>query len=232
MFKRLLILGASRGLGRAVALHSPIHFENLKEICLVSRKVDQLGDVATEIKNTTFKGRVEIASLDLTTENHQIEACRMLRATEFDLVVYCAGGGPHGEFIKKDWKDHLWALQINQVAPARILHQWLKLRDQMPELAKFVVVGSRVAENKSDPLAASYSSGKSGLYGLINSLQPELENKPFKAWLFSPGYMDTEMLPSTAKVRHDGSKLMSADAAAQAMLRWIKKDEPWHRVLN
>jgi short-subunit dehydrogenase len=232
MVKKVLIFGASRGLGRAVALYSPVHFDRLTEIHLVSRKIQNLQGVANEIKIQGFRGEIVLTPLDLTLDNAQIQACGLFKGCSYDLVIYCAGGGPHGEFGKKEWKDHKWAMELNLLAPARLLHSWIHKMSVTNKASKFIAVGSRVAENSPDPLAASYSSGKSGLHGLLNSLQAELENKPYKAWLFSPGYMDTEMLPSTAKVRHDGSKLMSSDAAAQALLRWSKKDEPWHRVLN
>jgi len=213
MFKRAIVFGGSRGLGRAVVEHCRFHFDGLKEVVEVSRK---------SLSHP----------LDLTKVSDQIKACELIGGQGFDLVIYCAGGGPHGEFSSKEWKDHAWALQLNLFAPMFLIHRWLKARKGADGEGCFVVVGSRIAEQNPDPMASSYAAGKAGLYGFVSSLQDELKKSKNKVWLFSPGYMDTEMLPSTAKVRNDGSKLMSAEAAAQAMLRWLKKDGPWHRVLN
>jgi len=213
MFKRAIVFGASRGLGRAVVDHSRLHFDGLKEVVEVSRKSP-------------------INPLDLTKRDDQIKAGELIQSQGFDLVIYCSGGGPYGPFSSKEWKDHEWALQLNLIAPMFLIHKWLVNRRSSGNEGRFVVVGSRIAEQNPDPLASSYAAGKSGLYGFVSSLQEELKESKNKVWLFSPGYMNTEMLPSTAKVRHDGSKLMSAEAAAQAMLRWLKKDGPWHRVVN
>ncbi len=212
MFKRALVFGASRGLGRAVVEHANLHFEGLS-VVEVSRKSPS-------------------HPLDLTKVNDQNKAAEMIEGQDFDLVIYCAGGGPHGEFSSKEWKDHAWALHLNLYGPMFLIHRWLNARKGSKGEGRFVVVGSRIAEQNPDPFASSYAAGKAGLYGFVSSLQLELKESKNKVWLFSPGYMNTEMLPSTAKVRHDGSKLMSAETAAQAMLRWLKKDGPWHRVLN
>jgi short-subunit dehydrogenase len=169
----------------------------------------------------------------LTKTNDQIKACDLIEKEVFDLVVYCAGGGPHGLFESKEWKDHAWALQLNLFSPMLLVHHWLKARRAGRNgPGRFVIVGSRIAEQNPDPLASSYAAAKAGIHGFVSSVQEELEESPNKVWLFSPGYMDTDLLPSTSRVRHDGSKLMSPESAALALLRWLKKDGPWHRVLN
>jgi short-subunit dehydrogenase len=237
MFKRAIIFGSSRGLGRALGCFIASHLEGIEEVWLCGRKEALLEGLAREMAQGNkaegvppFLGRVKVESLDLSSEKGQEGACQILKKHDFDLVIYSAGGGPHGEFAAKEWKDHFWSLNVNLISPLRLIHTWLEVGSERKS-GTFVVVGSRIAENSPDPLAASYGAGKTGLLGFMASLQPELEGKMNRVWLFSPGYMDTDMLPLNAKVRAE-SKLMSADAAAQAMLRWIKKDGPWHRVLN
>lgn len=68
-------------------------------------------------------------------------------------------------------------------------------------------IGSSIAEAKPDPGAASYAAAKHALKGLIQSVQSESEellkkkslhpqkNLEWTIKLFSPGYMDTRMLP-------------------------------------
>lgn len=212
MFKKAMIFGGSGGLGGAILEYAPAHFKDL------------------ELHESSRRSKAH--PLDLTKVDDQLKAAGLLQSQGFDLVIYCSGGGPFGDFTSKEWKDHHWALQLNLVAPALLIYHWLVSRKEAKSDGKFVVVGSRIAEQNPDPLASSYAAGKAGLYGLVSSLQTELQENKSKVWLFSPGYMDTKMLPLNAKVRHDGSKLMSPETAAQALLRWLKKDGPWHRVLN
>jgi short-subunit dehydrogenase len=93
-------------------------------------------------------------------------------------------------------------------------------------------VGSAIAELKPDPKAASYAASKSGLHGFVSSLQDELKESAMKIGLFSPGYMDTEMLPSTASVRRNGARINAPLLAAEDLLRWIKEGNSWHRIFD
>lgn len=208
--KSLMIVGASRGLGKSVAGFAREHLPNLERVVLISRKSE--------------------VSLDMSKDADQAKACQILTDLKPDLFIYAAGGGPHGPFREKEWKDHRWAYEVSFAAPIRLTHAWLQARDTN-SIGRAVLVGSRIAEKSPDPLSASYAACKHGLLGFVSSVQDELKGNN-RVWLFSPGYMDTDLLPQGASVRHDGSKLMSPDTAAQALLRWVKQEGPWHRVLN
>jgi short-subunit dehydrogenase len=223
---KVLILGASRGLGRSLATFAPELLPELSHLDLAARNENNLAETkALVLKACSSAPVLEIKKIDLSRS----EEVEHIGIQDFDLVIYAAGGGPYGEFSKFEWKDHLWALQLGLLSPMRLAHRWLQER-KAP--GKFVIVGSRVAENAPDPGAASYAAAKHGLLGFVGSLQSELDLVEGKhVWLFSPGYMDTAMLPRGARVRHDGTRIIPADAAAQALLRWVKTDGPWHRVL-
>jgi len=241
MFDRVLIVGASRGLGRAVALYLGTHLEKIHAVHLMGRKMDALEATrAAMFQGDSLGARIGLAgtpvhvqSSDLSTPNGQDALCDLIEREGFDLVIFTAGGGPHGEYVEKDWKDHKWALEVNLISPLRAVHVWLRARHRS-RLGRFVVVGSRIAEDGPDPLASTYAASKHGLVGFVSSIRDEDRENENKVWLFSPGYMDTEMLPPTAKVRHDGvSKIMSVETAAQTLLRWVKnKEGAWRRVLN
>jgi short-subunit dehydrogenase len=241
MFEKILIVGASRGLGRSLALYSGSHLEGIKEITLVARKHIKLNEVKDSLFTADEKnGRVSLGktvnvnleSLDMAKSEGQSALQKVILKNQFDLVIYAAGGGPHGDFVDKEFKDHEWALQVGLVTPMALVWSWLKCRDANKK-GKFVAVGSRIAEQNPEPQGSSYAASKHGLFGFVRSLQEELKKNQNKVWLFSPGFMDSELLPLTAKIRHDGSKLMSTETAAQALLRWIKKDGgSWHRVLS
>ena len=60
-----------------------------------------------------------------------------------------------------------------------------------------------MAEDKADPLAGSYAAAKHALRGLVDSVNSEQESE-IKLLLFSPGYMQTDLLPSNSRPRQDG----------------------------
>ncbi|MBK9294248.1 MAG: SDR family NAD(P)-dependent oxidoreductase [Oligoflexia bacterium] len=229
MFKSVVIIGASRGLGKALSFFIKEHLPGAKQILLVSRKIDLLTANAEKLK-AQFE-EVKTIKADMSMSADVFDLTHAIKSFNADIVIYSAGGGPYGEFVKKDWKDHQWAIDVGLKAPMQLLHSWLSFRNPT-EAGRFIIVGSRIAESSPDFSASSYAATKHGLVGLLSSIQPELLKNNNKAWLFSPGYIDTEMLPPNASARHNGAKIMSVETAAQALLRWVKKDGPWHRILN
>lgn len=139
--------------------------------------------------------------------------------------VFCfPGGGPYGKFHEKSWKDHDWALKVTLLSPMQIIHSFLTL----PGTQQMVVVGSAIAETQADAFAASYSSGKHGLLGLLRSLHAEGLSKDLR--LFSPGYMATDMLPNKAALRAE-LKPKSADDVARRMYDWVTLNTSnWHLI--
>ena len=80
-----------------------------------------------------------------------------------------------------------------------MLHALVSAKAPIPQV---ILVGSSVAESAADPKAASYCAAKHALRGLFLSLREEYPDWDLR--LFSPGYMDTDMLPPHALVRKKG----------------------------
>jgi short-subunit dehydrogenase len=188
---KIAILGASRGLGRELALEIQQQIPS-SELLLMSRKFDLLSTLARPTD--------KVASCDFCTREGQVAAIQALENFEPQLIYYVAGGGPYGVYGEKDWMSHEWALNVTFLFPARVLH-WAA-ENKPKSLKKIIVVGSQIAENQPDPHAASYAAAKHGLRGLVQTLQ--LEGFPYELELFSPGYMATDLLPQNSAPRERG----------------------------
>lgn len=194
--EKVLALGASRGLGASVVKRLS---ENANlEVVSVSRKADK------------FK-------LDFSKPDEQKKVFELIREVQPTRIFYFAGGGPFGKFADKEWKDHQWSLEVNFLFPARLLNHVMK---NNLGLKQIVFVGSLVAENKAHPMAASYGAGKSAMRALLESVNTEEKNS-VDIRLFSPGYMDTEMLPKNAYPRREGMKLLSPNFVAEKFCEWV-----------
>lgn len=193
---KFILLGASRGLGwatyQALAKKYPA-----AEFLLVSRKI-------AEGNYQSFK--YDFAK-DLTAEF-------LTQISDFKptTIIYFAAGGPYGNFQDKKWADHQWALNVSFLFPAQLLHSLMQVTPD--SLKKFVVVGSAIAENKPDPGAASYCAAKHALKGLVTTLQAE-NKTAFKIDLFSPGYIETDMLPALSWPRQQGLAESAENVANQ-----------------
>ncbi len=234
-----VVVGASRGLGLALA-EAIIARGECDELILLSRKIEKMSEhfqtqakIAFEKKN--FKNTEDLAQLA------QNDCAMVVRCVSFDAsdetqwplalqfqaqkLFYVAGGGPYGPFENKKWSDHQWAFKVNFLCPAFLLHQ-LMLSNTCRQI---VMVGSAIAESKPDIHAASYAAAKHALKGLVTSVQAEqkkMSQDQIDLRLFSPGYIDTPMLPANAWPRQlaleeQASLIASPIALAEKLLDWI-----------
>jgi short-subunit dehydrogenase len=158
---------------------------------------------------------------DLTKRSDWDSVIEFVQKTDPDQIIYCSGGGPYGLYNQKKFSDHEWAFNLNFLFPAYLIHQIDK---------SMTLVGSSVAESKPDPMASSYAASKHGLLGLIKSVKAESPSRKIK--LFSPGYMDTGLLPANAWPRQQGLQ-QSPATLAKILIDWIQSDdEAFHKVVD
>jgi short-subunit dehydrogenase len=203
--KRWILFGASRGLGFQVAKLLAQNSEN--ETLIVSRRTP------VESLERTKHFFADLSQVDWPSKLSELEKFNPTH------VLYCAGGGPYGYFQTKNFKDHQWAWRVSFEAAAQVLH-WSLQQSQIKQLC---FVGSKIAESQPDPGAASYCAAKHALKGLIESVQKEQSDKDLKPdlRLFSPGYMDTDLLPANAWPRQQ-NRVEDPAAVAQKLVQWLE----------
>lgn len=156
-------------------------------------------------------------SLNLSHEQNVENFLSEAKEAVFHRFIYFAGGGPYGPFQEKAWKDHQWAWNVTFLSAARFFHTFLKI----PHFRQGIAIGSQVAENHADSGAASYAAAKHALRGLVLTLQKEGgDSKDLR--LFSPGYMNTNLLPPAAWPRQAGLQIHEPDRVAQDLALWMQ----------
>lgn len=188
------LLGASSGLG--LAFHELLIEKNVQDQFLnISRKASPAPRSAP-------------LQADFSKEDQWTRVVEVIKDFQPDWILYFAGGGPYGRFDKKNFRDHQWAFRVNFEFPAFLLHQVMqsKLAKISSASMNVCLIGSSIAESSPDPMAASYAAAKHALKGLVDSVQLEIQKDglDFKLHHFSPGYMDTPMLPGNAWPRQQG----------------------------
>lgn len=210
MKNRYAILGGSRGLGRA--LYEKLFFsETDAQFLLSSRKIKE-----ASIKDST---RTQILATDFSITPVPEIFLNVLSVFDPTHIIYTAGGGPYGPFEKKKWSDHQWALNVNFLFPAQLLHAVANAPDRFSRLKNMTFVGSSIAESQPDKMASSYAAAKHSLKGLISTVQAE-NSLNFSVKLFSPGYMLTDMLPIKSAPRLE-NKAIPVETAADQLAQFI-----------
>lgn len=208
------VLGSSRGLGYCL----------VEEISLT----DSVLAVSRRRAEWSRPSQVQFLATDLASENLG-NLFDELKSFAPERMIYVAGGGPYGPFLEKKWSSHEWAFRVGFFTPAQLVHR----APQMPTLRQFVYVGSSVAEENGDLYAASYSASKHAFLGLYRSTVLE-SDLPLDLRVYSPGYMDTDLLPQGSWPRLQSQKLWSPRQVAQDLIQWSldPNQEKSHKKLS
>jgi short-subunit dehydrogenase len=184
---RTLILGGSRGLGKAL--------------------MDLIPD-ALAISRTS------VEPLDLSGDAAADSVLTKINDFKPDRIFYVAGGGPHGAFFEKSMKSHKWAYNVNQFTPIQILYGLI----EQGYKGEFIYIGSAIAERSTSSKSLSYAASKRSATVTILSY----ESKSLITKVFSPAYMNTDLLPKGAWPRTDCPELVAEPRdVAKILLNWL-----------
>ncbi len=218
--QRVAILGASRGLGWATYQKMSAQFPQT-QFLLVSRK----------IQNCSVGANAQMVVQDFSKKPIFQNFLQTLIQFNPTQIIYCAGGGPYGVFESKKWADHEWALNVNFLYPAELIHQVLIHVLEFKNLKSFTCIGSDIAEARPDVKASSYCAAKHALKGLMTTLQIE-KSTHVQIKLFSPGYMVTDLLPANSAPR-EAHKAENPEKVAEKLIDFItSNDLVWSASAN
>jgi short-subunit dehydrogenase len=178
--KRLLLSGASGGLGRAIA--NALADEGA-ELVLSSRRQQELEELARSLPGGTERHEVIVA--DLAEEG---AAEKLVRdAGDLDGLVANAGLPGVGALEKLDKGELTRTLRVNLEAPM------LMAREVIPRLtekrAGHIVFVSSLNGKAATPRTAVYCATKFGLRGFALALREDLHPKGVGVSLVSPGFI-------------------------------------------
>lgn len=216
--KRILLTGASSGIGWALALELSRQGSRL---LLTGRREDRLRQLAEEIDRSNAEMVPEFLVGDLTEPGIQRD---LVHAAEVQLggldgLINCAGVGAVGRFDAATPERMREIFEVNFFSPVeltRLALPLLKLGNQ----PIIVNVGS-VLGHRAVPLKSEYCASKFALHGWSDSLRAELVADGIDLLLVSPSTTDSEffnnLLEDRTVMNHKGSRPMSPQRVAKAI---------------
>jgi len=184
--KTLIITGASRGIGRALALELA---EAGVSLVLNARDASLLSEVASECKNLGTRGvAVAGSAAEGATAAKLVDAARDLG--DFHGFIQVAGVLHPGPFL---WE--LSEAHFREVFAGNVMASYQMIRFAVPELLKrgdglAVFIGSGAAE-KSIPGIAAYCAAKAAEEHLVRQLAAEAPQ--ITTFIYRPGVVETRM---------------------------------------
>ena len=207
--KRYWLIGASEGLGRALA---EMMSRAGVELILSARSKDRLEALATELPGPARAVPIDVA--DAGSVARAAEA-----AGEVDGVVYLAG--VYWPMAAQDWDAQKVAtmFDINLTGAARVLGAavpGMVARDR-----GHVVLTGSLSGFRGLPGAIGYAASKAGVMALAESMQADLRRTGVQVQVVNPGFIRTRL---TDKNDFTMPFLMEPEAAARAMFDHMGTD--------
>ena len=201
--RRILITGANRGLGRALALA----FANAgaKEVFAGTRKDADLEKLTA--------ARITPIKLDVSIDD-DIDATR--RLGPIDILVNNAGVAGYGNPVTMNFEDAVREMNVNYFGALRLTRA---LAPAMIERGEGMIVNIATAFAKINlPLVGTYCASKSALLSLGQALRAYLADKGVHVMTVMPTTIDTDMSKGA-----DVPK-MTTEFVAGEILRHIREE--------
>ena len=216
-----LITGASRGIGRAIALE--LASAGVKRLLLVARDREKLAELAEEIQQLNSVEVVTLA-LDLTQPiKVNIAIAQAWRSHgPIDLLINCAGVAHQTPFLQSKLPDLQEEISLNVMgmyAVTRTLARRMAARKEGTIVNVSSLMGKIAA-----PTMATYSATKFAILGFTQALRTELAEHNIRVMALLPTLTDTDMSRRLQLFRWVVP--MTAQQVAKVLVDGLRKDSP------
>jgi len=212
---RILITGASSGLGEGLAL---AYAEPGAVVGLVARREELLLEVAEKVRARGATASVHVADVRDTEAMDRVASAFAEEAGGIDICIANAGIGEGRKTARFDARKVARVFEVNLVGVANTL---LPVAAIMRKQGSGTLVGmSSVAGYRAIPGSLAYSASKAGVMTLMEGLLMELSVDGVHAMTLCPGFIRT---PLTDKNDFNMPFMVELEEACSRMKRAIAK---------
>jgi short-subunit dehydrogenase len=223
--KLAIVTGASRGIGRALAI------ELAKSNCsllLTALEGDELLALSNELRS---KSSVPVEAMacdlsDLESRKNLINWILNWKEPP-DILINNAGLGYFGRFEDSDWSRIEKTIALNISSLIHLTYELIPILRQRPS-AKIVNISSGMARLPYPGLAV-YGATKGFASSFSESLASELSGTSIRILCFHPGFAMTSFISSAGMNMQKVPRILihSPEEIAMQIVRAIRKDKQW-----
>ena len=218
--KTALITGASRGIGKAIAIE--LAHQKIKKLILVSRNRQKLAEVAADI--ASLEVEVITLAIDLTKpKDINIAIANAWRNHgAVDILINCAGVAHQTPFLQSQLPKVAEEINLNfigMIAVVRLIAKRMATRKQ-----GIIVNVSSLMGKVAAPTMATYSATKFAIVGFTQALKLELAPHNIRVIALLPSLTKTDMMRDLKLFKWVIP--ITPETVAKSLIAGIKKDSP------
>jgi 3-oxoacyl-[acyl-carrier protein] reductase len=215
-----LVTGASRGLGKSMAL--ALGASGAKVAC-IARDVDKLKDTVEAIR--AAGGTAEAFACDVT-DGKSVEAVVEAVAEKWEKVhILVNNAGITRDTLIPRMSDEDWDTVIDTNLRGAFLFTRAVTRPMMGNRYGRIINIASISGLMGNPGQANYSASKAGLIGMTRTVAKELASRKITVNAVAPGFIETEMTAALGpavleevKKRVPAKRMGQADEVAACVL--------------
>ena len=211
--KKIWLIGASEGIGRALARELGKNTDNF--LILSARNSERLLGLSSELEATSLVYPIDVS------DSESVEACWkeiITKTSEIDILIYCAGYYTPMSIENINVVEIEKMVNVNLLGAARVVGQVVP--EFMAKNSGHIALISSIAGYRGLPNDTGYGASKSGLIHLAENLNCDLSGYDIKVQLISPGFVETRL---TDLNNFNMPSLMSAERAANQIIKALGK---------
>lgn len=217
---RILITGASSGIGRAFAR---LCVQQGARVAAVARSEDRLHELAREFPTAEILPIV--GDVTLPDDRRRMLETAVQRFGGLDVLVNNAGVASFGHFSSSSEEIMRRIMEVNFFAPAELMRLAIPILTQGRHPA--IVNVASMCGRRGVPAWPEYSASKFALCGLNDALRAEFARFDVDVLLVVPGLTQTSLrdnlLHNTGRLKIDFDEGMKPEEVAAGILRALRK---------
>lgn len=187
MKRRMLITGASAGLGASLARE---YADRGWDLVLVARREERLQALAADLK-AAHGTDSRVITADLFSDNAVADLMTALDGLQVDGLINNAGYGHPGTFLASDWEDHRRFNHLMSVVPIELTRALLPAMVERG-FGRVMQVASLAGHMPGSKGHTLYAAVKSYLIKFSESLNIEMTGTGVHVSALCPGFVLTE----------------------------------------
>jgi short-subunit dehydrogenase len=224
--KRIIITGASSGIGRGIA---EIAAARKAKLILSGRSQERLEETAAEVRKVGGEVVLHVGDITIPAERERLVALAERSFGGLDILINNAGIGATGHFQYAKEDRLRTIMEVNFFAPCELTRLAIPLLKAGNDPA--IVFVNSVAGRRAIPSRSEYSASKFALMGFSEALRAELAKDDVEVHVVNPGLTESSfeknMLENNARHSLHAQRSMSAREAGELILGAIeaRRDE-------